>query len=157
MTRRELIALLGSAAAAWPLGARAQQQERLPRIGVLMNFAADDPVAQTRLTRFLQRLQELGWTDGRNVGISVRWGVGDAERIRQAASELVALAPDVILANGSPTTGPLLQATRTIPIVFVQVADPIGLASSRAWPTLVETLPASRILSMEQQPSGWSC
>jgi putative tryptophan/tyrosine transport system substrate-binding protein len=126
MTRRDLIALLGSTAATWPLGARAQQQERLPRIGVLMNFAADDPVAQTRLTRFLQLLQELGWTNGRNVGIAVRWGVGDAERIRQAASELVALAPDVILANGSPTTGPLLQATRTIPIVFVQVADPIG-------------------------------
>jgi putative ABC transport system substrate-binding protein len=126
LKRREFITLIGGAAAAWPLAARAQQAERMRRIGMLMNFAADDPAAQTRLTRFLQRLQELGWTDGRNLRVDVRWGLGDAERMRQAASELVALAPDVILAVGSPATGPLLQATRTIPIVFVQVADPIG-------------------------------
>jgi putative ABC transport system substrate-binding protein len=127
MRRRELLSLLGGAAVSWPVGARAQQAEQMRRIGVLMNSAADDPVAQTRLTRFLQRLQELGWSEGRNLRIDVRWGLGDAERIRKAAAELVALAPDVILANGSPVTGPLLQATRTIPIVFVQVADPIGM------------------------------
>jgi putative tryptophan/tyrosine transport system substrate-binding protein len=126
MRRRRFITLLGGAAAGWPLAARAQQAERVRRVGVFMNFAPDDPAAQTRLTRFLQRLQELGWTDGRNLHVDVRWGAGDPLRIRQAASELVSLAPDVILSTGSPTTGPLLQATRTLPIVFVQVADPVG-------------------------------
>ena len=126
LKRREFITLLSGAAAVWPLAARAQEKERVRRIGVLMNFAPGDPAAQTRLTRFLQRMQELGWTDGRNLHIDVRWGAGDPLPIRQAASELVALAPDVILTTGSPTTGPLLQATRTIHIVFVQVADPVG-------------------------------
>jgi putative ABC transport system substrate-binding protein len=126
MRRRELITLLGGAAVAWPLAARAQQVERVRRVGVLM-LTPDDAVAQARLTRFLQRLQELGWTEGRNLHVDVRWVAWvDALGIRQAAAELVALAPDVILANGSPTTGPLLQATRTIPIVFVQVVDPVG-------------------------------
>src|SRR5262249_49972549 len=124
--RREFITLLGGAAVAWPLAARAQQRARIRRVGVLMNFTPDDAAAQPRLTRFLQRLQELGWTEGRNLHVDVRWGAGDALGIRQAAAELVALAPDVILATGSPTTGPLLQATRTIPIVFVQVVDPVG-------------------------------
>jgi putative tryptophan/tyrosine transport system substrate-binding protein len=123
--RREFITLVGGTAAAWPLAARAQQ-ERVRRVGVFMNFAPDDPAAQTRLTRFLQRLQELGWTEGRNLQVDVRWGAGDALRIRQAAAELVGLAPEVILSTGSPTTGPLLQATSTLPIVFVQVADPVG-------------------------------
>jgi putative ABC transport system substrate-binding protein len=126
MKRREFITLLGGAAVASPLAARAQQRERIRRVGVLMNFTPDDAAAQPRLTRFLQRLQELGWTEGRNLHVDVRWGAGDALGIRQAAAELVALAPDVILATGSPTTGPLLQATRTIPIVFVQVVDPVG-------------------------------
>ena len=96
------------------------------RIGVLLNSAADDPAAQSRLTAFLQGLQELGWTHGRNVRIAIRWGADDAERVRKSAAELVALAPDVVLTAGSPTTGPLLQATRTVPIVFVHVADPVG-------------------------------
>jgi putative tryptophan/tyrosine transport system substrate-binding protein len=126
MKRRDFITLLGGAAAAWPLVARAQQPERVRGVGVLMNFEAGDPAAQTRLTRFLQKLQELGWSDGRNIRIDIRWSASDSLRIRQAAAELVALAPDVILSTGSPTTGPLLQATRTIPIVFVQVADPVG-------------------------------
>jgi putative tryptophan/tyrosine transport system substrate-binding protein len=126
LKRREFITLLGGAAAAWPLASRAQRPERMRRIGVLMNLAADDPAGQARLTAFLQGLQQVGWTDGRNVHIDIRWGAGAAERIRKFAAELVALAPDVILASGSPTTGPLLQATRTIPIVFVQVADPVG-------------------------------
>ena len=124
--RREFVRLLGGAAAAWPLAARAQQQERMRRVGILMNFAADDPAGQARLTAFLQGLQQVGWTDGRNVHIDIRWGAGAAERIGKFATELVSIAPDVILTSGSPTLGPLLQATRTIPIVFVQVADPVG-------------------------------
>ncbi len=126
MRRREFITLLGGAAAAWPLAARAQQPERMRRIGVLMNLAADDPEAQARIAAFLQGLQELGWTDGRNVRIDTRWAAGDADRIRRYAAELVALAPDVILATGSARSAPLLQATRTVPIVFVNVPDPVG-------------------------------
>ena len=123
--RREFITLLGSAAA-WPLAARGQQSERMRRVGVITNALADDPAAQSRLTAFVQGLQQLGWSDSRNVRIDTRWGAGDTERVRRYAAELVALAPDVILTVGSPTTGPLLQATRAIPIVFVQVADPVG-------------------------------
>jgi putative ABC transport system substrate-binding protein len=106
------------------------------RIGVLMNLAADDTEAQARLAAFLQSLQELGWTVGRNVQIDYRWSAGDADRIRKSAPELVALAPDVIMATSSPVTAALLQATRTIPIVFVQVADPVGagLVASLAQP-----------------------
>jgi ABC-type uncharacterized transport system substrate-binding protein len=125
MRRREFITLVGGAAA-WPLAARAQQGERIRRIGVLMGFAADDPAAQARVLALAQALAQSGWTDGRNVHIDIRWGAADPERIRRYAAELVALAPDVVLAVGSPATGPLLQATRAIPIVFVQVADPVG-------------------------------
>jgi len=123
--RREFITLLGGAAAGWPLAARAQQ-ERMRRIGVLMPGAADDPEFQARITAFLQGLAQLGWLDGRNVRIDTRWGVADADRIRKYAAELVALAPDVILANSSAAIAPLLQATRTVPIVFTSVADPVG-------------------------------
>jgi ABC-type uncharacterized transport system substrate-binding protein len=124
--RREFITLVGGAAAAWPIAARAQQGERMRRIGVLMSLTADDPEGQVRLTAFLQGLQQLGWTDGRNVRIDTRWGAGDADRSRGYAAELVALAPDVILASGTSTMGPLLRATRTVPIVFTQVTDPVG-------------------------------
>jgi ABC-type uncharacterized transport system substrate-binding protein len=124
--RRAFITLLGSAAA-WPLAARAQQQgERMRRIGVLMTLAADDPEGQARLTAFVQGLQELGWTDGRNVRIDYRWPAGDAERTRRYATELAALAPDVILAGGGSVVPSLLQATRTVPIVFTQTPDPVG-------------------------------
>jgi ABC-type uncharacterized transport system substrate-binding protein len=128
MRRRQFISLLGGAAAAWPLAARAQQPERVRRIGVLTNFASDDPAEQSRVLAFAQALAQSGWTEGRNVRIDIRWGggAGDPERIRRNAAELVALAPDVILAVGSGTTGPLLQATRAVPIVFVLVADPVG-------------------------------
>src|SRR5262245_50720177 len=126
MQRREFITLLGGAAAAWPLAARAQQPERMRRIGVLMPSAADDPEFQARITAFLQGLAQLGWLDGRNVRIETRWGVADADRIRKYAAELVELAPDVILANSSAALAPLLQATRTVPIVFTSVADPVG-------------------------------
>src|SRR5260221_13609136 len=124
MKRREFITLL-SGAAAWSFTARAQQGERVRRIGVLMPSAADDPEFQARITAFLQELAQLGWLDGRNVRIDTRWGVADADRMRKYAAELVALAPDVILANSSTAIAPLLQATRTVPIVFTSVADPV--------------------------------
>ena len=126
MNRRHLIALLGGAAVARPLVTRAQQPERMRRIGVLMAQAADDPEYQNRVAAFLQGLEQLGWTDGRNVRIDYRWGAGDAGRIRRYAGELVALAPDVILATGTSTVAPLQQATHTVPIVFVNVVDPVG-------------------------------
>jgi putative ABC transport system substrate-binding protein len=122
--RREFISLLGGAAVAWPLAARAQQGERVRRIGVLLG--AHDPNAEARLAAFMQVLQQLGWTDGRNARIDQRWTLGDAERARKSVAELVALAPDVILASGASTIGPLQQATRTVPIVFVLVIDPVG-------------------------------
>jgi putative ABC transport system substrate-binding protein len=125
LKRREFITVL-SGAAAWPLGAHAQQREQMRRIGVLMTIAADDSESLARLAAFLQRLQELGWVDGRNVRIEYRWAPGGGDVRRKVASELVALAPDVILANGSGGTEPLLQATRTLPIVFVLVPDPVA-------------------------------
>jgi putative tryptophan/tyrosine transport system substrate-binding protein len=124
--RRQFITLLGGAAAAWPLAARAQQPERMRRIGVLQSLAADDPEGQARLAAFAQGLQQSGWTIGRNVQIDTRWAAGDAERFRRYAAELVALAPDVILAVGAAAVGPLQQATRTVPIVFVNTSDPVG-------------------------------
>jgi putative ABC transport system substrate-binding protein len=122
--RREFVALIGGAAA-WPLAARAQQADRMRRIGVLMNTTANAE-QQTNLAAFLQGLQQLGWTDGRNVRIDTRWAGGDALEIRRHAGELAALAPDVILTTGTAGMGPLLQATHTIPIVFNNVADPVG-------------------------------
>jgi putative tryptophan/tyrosine transport system substrate-binding protein len=124
--RRAFITLLGGAAAAWPLAARAQQQERLRRIGVLMSVAAEGPEGQARLAAFTNRLQQLGWTDGRNVRIDTRWGAGDAEGIRRYAAELVALGPDVILASGDIVGVALQQTTRGVPIVFTMIADPVG-------------------------------
>jgi ABC-type uncharacterized transport system substrate-binding protein len=126
MRRRELITLLGGVAAAWPLAARAQQPGRMRRIGVLTNLAADDPEAIARIGAFLQSLQEFGWTVGRNVRIDYRWGGGDAGRTRGYAAELVALTPDVILTSGNTAVAPLLQVTRSVPIVFSQVPDPVG-------------------------------
>ena len=125
MKRREFITLAGGAAA-WPLAARAQQGGGMRRIGVLLPATADDPEFQARVAAFVQGLQQLGWTEGRNVRIDIRWGAGDAERIRRYAAELVALAPDVILAAGGATVGPLFQATRTVPIVFTLTPDPVG-------------------------------
>jgi putative ABC transport system substrate-binding protein len=124
--RRQFIATLGSAAAMWPLTAHAQQGERMRRIGVLAPNSANDPDAQARHAAFLQELQQLGWTDGRNVRIDIRWSAGDATDTRKYAAELAALAPDVILAVGAAGAGAMLQATRTVPIVFVIVPDPVG-------------------------------
>jgi ABC transporter substrate binding protein len=126
MQRRNFITLIGGVAA-WPLVARAQQAaDRVRRIGVLMTFASDDPEAQPRLLAFAQGLQELGWTVGRNLRIDTRWIAGDTDRARKYAAELVALPSDVIVANSVGALGPLQQATRTVPIVFVNVPDPVG-------------------------------
>jgi putative tryptophan/tyrosine transport system substrate-binding protein len=126
MRRRDFIKVVGASAATWPLAALAQQGESMRRIGVLTNLATDDPEDRARDAAFLQGLQQLGWTVGRNVRIDYRWGAADADRNRRNATEMAALAPDVILVTGTPVLGPLLQATRTIPIVFVQVPDPVG-------------------------------
>ena len=126
MKRREFIGLLGGAAASWPLAARAQQGERMRRIGVLNSVAADDQQTQARNAAFLQGLGELGWTVGRNVRIDYRWIGRDVDRLPGYAAELVALAPDVILAVGATSLSALLQATRTVPIVFTQVTDPVA-------------------------------
>jgi putative ABC transport system substrate-binding protein len=133
--RREFITLLGGAVA-WPLAARAQQPERVRRIGVLMNLAADDPEGQARLAALLQGLQEAGWAVGRNVRIDIRWAASDPERNRKLAEELVALAPDAIFASTGQVVMPLRQVTRTVPIVFAALTDPIaiGLVESLARP-----------------------
>ena len=134
MRRREFITFLGGAAM-WPLTAGAQQGG-IRRIGVLLSSTADDPEYQDRLTAFLQGLAQLGWIAGRNIRIDIRWGSFDAERARKHVAEIVALAPDVILSSGSSTTAPLYQATRTIPIVFATLLDPVGagLVESMARP-----------------------
>jgi putative ABC transport system substrate-binding protein len=124
--RRSFITLLGGAAAAWPLAARAQQGEQVRRIGVLMNLAADDTEGQSRLIAFVQGLQQLGWSNGRNMRIDTRWATGDTSAMRKYAAELVALAPDIILASSIPAVEALQRATRTEPIVFVNVTDPVG-------------------------------
>jgi putative tryptophan/tyrosine transport system substrate-binding protein len=125
LKRREFITLLGGAAA-WPIAARAQQADRVRHIGVLMSTAANDPLGQARIAAFLHGLQQLGWTDGRNVRIDTRWGGGNADDTRKYAAELVGIAPDVILASGGSVAGPLLQVTRTVPIVFTSTPDPVG-------------------------------
>ena len=126
MKRREFIALVGGAAVTWPVAVLAQQPERVRRIGVLMSQVANDTDSLAQMGAFTQALQQLGWTDGRNVRIDTRWGGGDAELIRKSAAELIALAPDVILAPGNATVAPLLQATRSVPIVFPILIDPVG-------------------------------
>jgi ABC-type uncharacterized transport system substrate-binding protein len=122
--RRDFIKVIAGSAVGWPLAARAQQ--RMRRIGVLMSLASDDQEGQARLAAFVQGLRDLGLTEGRDVRIDIRWGIGNADDARKYAAELVALAPDVILASGGTVVGALLQATRTVPIVFTQTADPVG-------------------------------
>ena len=127
MHRRHFIGLVGGTALTWPLAARAQQGDRIRRIGVLAGgIAADDPEQRARDAAFLKELKQLGWTAGRNLQIDYRWGLGNAANIRKYAAEFAALAPDVILASGNATMAPLLQATRSVPIVFVNIADPVG-------------------------------
>src|SRR5204863_3466609 len=126
MKRREFITIFGGTAAMWPLAARAQQGDGPRRVGILMTLAEDDTEGQRRVNAFLQGMQEFGWVRNRNIAYETRWGAGEIERARTLAAEMVALVPDVILAPGSVTVGPLLQATRTVPIVFVHVPDPVG-------------------------------
>jgi putative ABC transport system substrate-binding protein len=126
MKRREFITLLGGATAAWPLAARAQQAERMRRIGVLMSFAENDPQGQTYVAAFREGLQKLGWTDGRNIQIDYRWAALGAESMQRFAKELVSLQPNLILSSTTPTTASLLQQTHTIPIIFVNISDPVG-------------------------------
>src|SRR5262245_37805929 len=140
MKRRDFITLLGGAAA-WPLAARAQQAERMRRIGVLHTPAVDDPDGQARNAAFLQGLQQFGWTDGRNVQIDTRWSAGDADRIRRYVAEFAAFLPDVIVASGSATVGPLLQATRTVPIVFPVATDPAPPVWLKVWRGQAATSP----------------
>ena len=138
MKRRAFITLVGSAAA-WPLAARAQQRERVRRIGVLMSTTADDPEAQARIAAFHQGLQELGWTLGRNARVDVRWAAADAASFHRHAQELLTLTPDVIIASATPSVVALRQATRTVPIVFVGVPDPVGRGAG-AYPSLPRDL-----------------
>jgi putative tryptophan/tyrosine transport system substrate-binding protein len=126
MRRRAFIALVGGAAAAWPLAARAQQAERMRRIGVLMTLAEDDSQGQARFAAFVEGLQQFGWRNGGNIRLDVRWTAGNLDEIRKYAAELVALAPDVILASTSPSVAALQAATRSLPIVFALTADPVG-------------------------------
>jgi putative tryptophan/tyrosine transport system substrate-binding protein len=155
--RRELLAALGGAAA-WPLPARAQQPDRVRRIGILAHLPSDDADAQSRNAAFLQGLQELGWAVGRNVRIDYRWSASnfDPERMRKGAVELVALSPDVVLATTVPIVLALQQVSRTVPIVFAGAIDPVGpgLVASRG---RAATPPALLCSSTVSAPSGWSC
>src|SRR5262245_40288150 len=125
MRRRAFISLRGGAAA-WPLAARVQQRERMRRVALLMSVDADDAEGQSRVTAFAQGLQELGWSEGRNLRVEYRWAAGNADNIRKHAAELVAIKPDVIVGTGTPTVTSLAQATHTVPVVFVQITDPVG-------------------------------
>src|SRR5215470_10643366 len=135
MKRREFISLIGGAAA-WPLAARAQEPGRVRRIGVLLALADPDPEGKTRIAAFQRELQNLGWTEGRNVLIEYRWASGDTDRLRAFAAELVSMRPDVLVGHGSVSAEPLGRETRTIPIIFAMVSDPVasGLAASLSEP-----------------------
>src|SRR5215470_15739189 len=126
MRRREFITLVGGAAFAWPQVARAQQRDRVRRIGVLTGLDENDPAAKLRLSAFTRALADLGWTDGRNVRMDVRWGGGDINRIRALAQEVVGLQPDIIVTNATPATAAVQREARTIPIVFVNITDPVA-------------------------------
>src|ERR1051326_1366278 len=136
MRRRDFLSVLSSAAAAWPLSVRAQPAERVRRIGVIMNYAEGDPEGQARVSAFRDRLQQLGWTEGSNARIEVRWPAGKSDRMRADAAELIGLPADVIVANSTPLLGVLMPLTKTIPIVFAQVANPVesGFVGSFARP-----------------------
>ena len=157
MRRRDFIVLVGGSTATWPFVAWAQQAQPMRRIGVLMTLSEDDAEGRERMAAFRQSLQQLGWSDGSNVKIDYRWGANDADRIRRYAAELVALAPDVILTAGTLSVAVLQQATRTVPIVFGSVIDPVGAG-------FVETLarPGGNITGFTVfeygiSPNGWNC
>ena len=154
--RRSFITLLGGAAA-WPLAARAQQGERVRRIGVFMPGTADDSEYQAGNGAFLQALGELGWIVGRNVRIDYRWGAGDVDRYRATAANLVSLAPDVVLAEGTAAVSALQKVTRSVPIVFVDVVDPVGGSLLRVWRGPAATPPGFYHPNLVSAESGWSC
>jgi len=154
--RREFITLLGGAAV-WPLAARAQQSDRMRRIGVLVAVAADDPEGQARIAAFREALQQLGWTHGRNAQIEIRWSAGSDETRRRHAAELIALAPDIILASGGSVVGVLLQATRSVPVVFTLTPDPVGAGFARVCRNRAGMRPVSRDSSTVSVRNGWSC
>jgi ABC-type uncharacterized transport system substrate-binding protein len=156
MRRREFITLLGGAAA-MPLVARAQQADQVRRIGVLMQLAENDPQSRIEVAAFLRGLQELGWSEGRNLRIDTRWSGGDADRIRKNAAELVALAPEVVLAPGGTVVGALQQASRTVPIVFVNVTDPVGRGYVASLPQPGGTPPDLHLSNSGWAGNGWSC
>jgi putative ABC transport system substrate-binding protein len=126
MKRRQFITLIGGAAAAWPLAARGQQPERVRRIGLLHSLLPDDPVARPEIVAFEQGLRDLGWEDGRNMKVEYRWAAGDVARMAALAKELVDLQPDVLVSRATPVTRAVVRETRTVPVVFVQVSDPVG-------------------------------
>jgi putative tryptophan/tyrosine transport system substrate-binding protein len=154
MKRRQFITLVGSAAAAWPLAVRAQQPSGMRRIGVLMALPPDDTEGQERIAAFAQALQQLGWTIGQNIRINYRWAAGDGHDMSRYAAEFVASDPDVILAHSSAAVAPLMQLTRTIPIVFTIVADPVALATSIAWRAQAVMPPALPALNTPSPASG---
>ena len=156
MRRREFITLLGGAAA-WPLAARAQKAGGMRRVGVLMGGAGRDPVEQARLAAFLDGLQQLGWTDGRNVRIDTRWPAGDADRYRTYAIDLVGLAPDVILASASASVAALQHASRSAPIVFANVIDPVGAGFVASLAQPGGNAPGSPRSNTASAGNGWSC
>src|SRR5262249_8376603 len=156
MRRREFIGTLGGVAA-WPLVPHAQQPERMRRIGILMFLAEDDPAAKTRIAAFIEGLRQLDWTVGRNVQIDIRWGAADAVQSRRYAAELVALAPDVILSTASQTTPVLLETTRTVPIVFVSVTDPVGAGYVASLARPGSNATGSLLSNLAWPESGWNC
>src|SRR6266536_1020247 len=157
MRRREFISLVGGAAAAWPLAARAQQSERMRRIGVLMAVPEHDPEYQAYIGTFRAGLQKLGWTEGRNIQIDYRWGADDLEAMQRVAKDLVALQPDLILTQNTPTTAATLHQTRAIPILFANCADPVGSGSLRLCRGLGATSPVSSRWSRRWPASGSNC
>jgi putative tryptophan/tyrosine transport system substrate-binding protein len=156
MRRREFIAGLAGAAA-WPLAARAQQTDRMRRVGVLLGYGETDRQAMFYLSRFTQGLSELGWTDGRDLRMDVRWTAGNVDRARMFAKELVGLQPDVILANSTPVTAALQRETRTIPIVFAVVADPVGSGFVAGLPRPGGNITGFIGIEAGMGASGWNC
>jgi putative ABC transport system substrate-binding protein len=155
--RRKFLATLGGAAVAWPLAARAQRAERMRRIGVLVAYAENDPEAQARFVAFRQGLRELGWTEGHNLGMELGWGTGDPDRARTLATELISQAPDVIVAHGTPALTALHRATRTIPVVFVSVIDPVGAGFVQSLALPGGNITGFSTFEPEIGGNGWSC
>jgi putative tryptophan/tyrosine transport system substrate-binding protein len=157
MKRREFITLLGCTAVSWPLAARAQQGDRMRRIGVLMGFAESDRQGRAFVAAFRDELQKLGWVEGRNIRIDIRWAAGDTALMQRFAKELVALQPDLILSHLTPTTTALLQQTRIIPIVFALVADPIGSGFVASFARPGSNVTGFIFTERRWPANGWNC